>query len=203
MPRVTLCRLSEKDCDARWVRWLNDPAVSQWLASRGRIRWTLPRLRRWFRAHARRPGTRIYGIMAGRRRVGTLKIEGLGSERWASVGLMIGERRWRGHGIGTAAIREAVRIADNAYNIGVWAGMLTSNWPSRNAFRRVGFSLAAEMVATHTRIKGVSSWYAAGHPPSDMTVPPLTPGTVRMAIRLRKVVAPIELRPYYVPRATR
>ena len=138
MPRVTLRPLSEKDCDARWVRWLNDPAVSQWLASRGKIRWTLPRLHRWFRAHARRPGTRIYGIMVGRRRVGTLKIEGLGSERWASVGLMIGERRWRGQRVGTAAMRKAVKIADRAENIGVWAGRLELNVPSERAFRRAG-----------------------------------------------------------------
>ena len=144
MPRVTLRPLSEKDCDARWVRWLNDPAVSQWLASRGKIRWTLPRLHRWFRAHARRPGTRIYGIMVGRRRVGTLKIKGLGSERWASVGLMIGERRWRGRGVGAAAIHEAVTVAERVGNLGVWAGMRSDNYASFWAFSKAAFGLACD-----------------------------------------------------------
>lgn len=136
----------------RWCGWLNDPEVREHLESTGA--WTDQRLRGWA-VRLKYPRTRLYAIVVDGVPVGTIKLDGVRKHRWASVGLMIGEKAYWGRGIGAAVINRACRIAHRAGCVGIWAGIRQANVGSWRAFNKVGFHQVATIGG------GKRDWWAA------------------------------------------
>ncbi len=141
--RLTLRALDPADASPGYLRWLHDPAVTQYLEVRFDPPKDLTALRHYIAAVADSDNSILWGIYLrdGDRLVGTIKLSALNRhhER-ADIGLLIGDRTIWGQGIATEAIRLVVGHAFGALRLKkLCAGLYSANEGSRRAFLKAGF----------------------------------------------------------------
>lgn len=133
--------LSEDDVSERYVSWMEDPEVLQYLESRW-TRHTLDSIREYVRMVNSSKDDYLFGIFAKEfGHIGNIKIGSINwLHRFGDVGLLIGDCSARGRGFGTEAIRLATRYAFEELNLNkLTAGMYASNTPSFKAFLKAGY----------------------------------------------------------------
>lgn len=98
--------LQEADATERYLSWLNDPETTRYLETRPGTA-TPVSLREYIRYHVARADSLLLGIfvMPGEMHVGNIKLEPiLAIHSRAVLGIMIGDGRYRGRGVGSKAI---------------------------------------------------------------------------------------------------
>ena len=130
------------DVTEKYVRWMNDENVVQFLESRWQT-YTIEDLRDYVRNIVRNPNDFLFGIFLENdgNHIGNIKIGNVNKiHRFGSLGLIIGERDAWGKGYGTEAIRHATSYAFNNLNLNkLIAGIYLNNIGSTRAFKKAGF----------------------------------------------------------------
>jgi RimJ/RimL family protein N-acetyltransferase len=143
--RVELFLLEPAHVGPAYVGWLNDPAVNRYLESRF-VAHTQDSVRAFVASQRDSQATLFLGIRSlvlDGRHVGNIKLGPIdGHHRTSEVGILIGEPRAWGRGIGSAAIERLAAIGRQQLNLRrLTAGCYASNRGSIGAFLKAGFLL--------------------------------------------------------------
>jgi ribosomal-protein-alanine N-acetyltransferase len=136
---VELERLTPENY-GRVAEWLSDPAINRWLAARWQNRTFDERHVAMIVAP---PSTRVFLIRDGGEPAGVVALTEIDTvERSASMWCVIGPER-RTKGLGTAAMRAAIRIAFEELKLAsIWAWVTEGNEAALKMDLRVGFKRA-------------------------------------------------------------
>lgn len=140
---VSLLPFRAQDISETYVAWLNDAEVVRYTEVRGRQ--TLDGVRAYVESQIASRDVYFWRIVAEGRHIGNLRVSGLASvHRRPVIALIIGEKRSRGRGVGTTAIRLASDyLLDSGLGHKVVAGIYSENIPSIRAFEKAGFHIEA------------------------------------------------------------
>ncbi len=133
--------LSENDVAENYLSWMQDPEVVQYLE----CRWcahTMESLREYVKNVCLSPNDFAFAIFINNEtHIGNVKIGNINwMHRFAEIGLLIGERSFRGRGLGTEVIRRATEYAFKELNINkLVAGIYSPNVASYKAFSKAGY----------------------------------------------------------------
>ena len=141
--RIDLREVRLSDAGERYLSWLNDAEVSRFLESRF-ARHTLEDLKLYIAAAAESPDSILLAIVLkdDGSHIGNLKIGPINRDhRFASVGLLIGEKSCWGKGYATEAISLATRFAFDTLGLHrLEAGAYSLNEASTKAFLKAGWT---------------------------------------------------------------
>lgn len=144
--RIHLRRLTLNDVGEAYLRWMNDPEVTRFTESRF-SRQTLESLRTFVNA-SQGPKSLLLAIVekASGRHIGNIKLDGIHPiHKFASIGIIIGEKDCWGKGYATEAVR---LIRDYAFTElklqKLCAGCYEGNLGSVRAFERAGFFIEGQ-----------------------------------------------------------
>jgi ribosomal-protein-alanine N-acetyltransferase len=144
--RIGLRALDKADIGPRYLGWLQDRDVTQFLET-GAFPLTLDDLHRYY-AHltsqtASPPACVFLAIqhLATGEHIGNIKLEPIHwLHRTATLGLVIGDKRFHGQGLGEEAARLCLRYAFERLGLRkVSLGVLASNTRAFQLYRRLGF----------------------------------------------------------------
>ena len=144
--RVGLRALDKSDIGPRYLTWLQDRDITRHLET-GAFPLTLDDLHRYY-AHfaapsAAPPACVFFAIqhLATSEHIGNIKLEPIHwLHRTATLGLVIGDKRFHGQGLGEEATRLCLRYAFERLGLRkVSLGVLASNTRAFQLYRRLGF----------------------------------------------------------------
>jgi|SaaInlStandDraft_5_1057022.scaffolds.fasta_scaffold03122_4 [ribosomal protein S5]-alanine N-acetyltransferase len=144
--RLLLKELSLDDITDRYISWLNDPVVNQFLESRF-VKHTYKSNQKFIKEIDQDPYTVLFGIFDKKnmKHIGNIKISSSNKDRLhrrASIGFIIGEKSEWGKGYATEAIRVVTKYGfDNLNAIKIYAGCRESNIGSKKAMEKAGYSV--------------------------------------------------------------
>ena len=134
--------LSHEDVTQRYLDWMRDPKVTQYLESRFSTH-TMESLRCFVTAMNESSDNYLYGVFLepGGEHIGNIKIGSISPHhRHADVGLIIGAKPAWGRGYGTEAIHLVTRYAFDQLGLNkLYAGMYAENTGSARAFLKAGY----------------------------------------------------------------
>jgi ribosomal-protein-alanine N-acetyltransferase len=139
--RIFLKLLSEQDVTEKYLSWMADGEVMQYLESRW-FSHTVDSIRGYVKRMNESPNDFLFGIFDDEfGHIGNIKIGGINQlHRFGDVGLVIGEKAVRGRGYGTKAIQMATEYAFKELNLNkLTAGMYANNVASHKAFLKAGY----------------------------------------------------------------
>lgn len=140
--RILLRSLEEVDVGDSYLKWMRDPQVTQYLASRDQDE-TIETLRAFVRNINASPRDYLFGIFIAqsKQHIGNIKIGDIRDpHRSADLGLLIGQRSAWGKGYGAEAIAVATRWAFEELGLNkLWAGMYAENLGSYHAFIKASY----------------------------------------------------------------
>jgi len=148
--QISLRLLTMDDVSERYVQWLNDPLINQYLESRFALQ-TLDTVKDFVAAMISSDRDVLYGIFHDDEHVGNIKIGNIDKyHSHADIGLLIGSRRSRG--IGTASISLATTIAFDELGLRkLTAGIYQPNVASHKAFLKNGYRTVG-VLECHRRL---------------------------------------------------
>ena len=141
--RLLLRPLDEADCTERYVAWLADPQVNQWLETRWHEQ-TLDSIRSFVASIYGDPNAELFAIV--RREddlhLGNIKLGPVNwNHRCADISYFLGERDAWGKGFATEAIRRLVHFAFEELDLHrLQAGCYEGNQGSARVLEKVGFT---------------------------------------------------------------
>lgn len=148
--RLRLRPFQAEDVDDRYVQWLNDPHINQFLESRF-AEHTLESVRAYVASLWDDPTSRLYAIEAEGRHIGNIKLGAINlHHQHANIGLFIGDRQSWGKGYATEAIQA---LTEHAVDMGlkkIIAGAYSVNPASVRAFERAGYLVEGRQVAQYS-----------------------------------------------------
>jgi RimJ/RimL family protein N-acetyltransferase len=122
-------------------QWVNDPAVRQYLHSRGPL--NSVREREWIESLGKNTTDYVFGVVVrqGDRLIGTVGLHQVDLvNRGAMLGISIGDRAWQGRGYGREAIRLVLKYAFEELNLNrVGLAVFADNWRAIRTYQKVGF----------------------------------------------------------------
>jgi len=121
------------------VKWFSDPEVIRFLGRSTPV--TLAEEERWFHDYQRRGEDQIFAIEVEGRHIGNLGLHRIDRiHRKAEVGIVIGEPEFWSKGIGTDAMRVALRYAFGPLEVNkVSLEVLEYNARAIHAYEKLGF----------------------------------------------------------------
>ncbi len=139
---VTLGLIPERSDLSHYAQWVNDQETTRFMAV-GRFPVTVQELRTYIRAYALNKNGLLLGIFLNKdkKHIGNISLNDIQwKDRHGEIGILIGDKRARGKGYGTEAIRLIVEHAFGCLNLHkLCCGMIRDNNASRRAFQRIGF----------------------------------------------------------------
>jgi RimJ/RimL family protein N-acetyltransferase len=141
---IFLRLLTPKDADQRYLGWLKDKEVTQFLECRW-YKYTLKSLRKFVRHANRAKGPRdwLFGIFIKQTGgyIGNIKVGSINTiHKFGEIGLMIGDKKSWGKGYGTEAIRLATDFAFSDLKLNkLITGIYINNIGSYKAFMKAGY----------------------------------------------------------------
>lgn len=146
--RVTLRLVTLEDCTDRYVSWLEDPEVAQYLETRWSTQ-NLASVREFVGSMVDSTHSYLFAIVENERslHVGNIKVGPIQQRhRYADVSYFIGERSVWGKGLATEAIQLATFIAFERLDLHrVQAGLYEGNVGSGRALEKSGYTLEGRM----------------------------------------------------------
>ena len=140
---VSLRLLELGDCSERYVAWLADPTVNEFLETRYAEQ-SLEAIRAFVASMLESPHSYLFAILdPGGRHVGNIKIGPVVPRHlYADVSYFIGERDAWGKGYGTAAVRIVTRFGFDRLGLHrCQAGLYESNIGSQRVLEKAGYVL--------------------------------------------------------------
>ena len=148
------------DVTQKYVDWMNDPEVSQYMET-WQFLHTRANIEEYVRKHTDNRNEPFFAIMLPNQKIdttgnlvwdnpthiGNIKLGPINwIHRYADVSLFIGEKKLRGNGFGTEAIKMLTEYAFKRLNLHkLRAGIYAMNQPSVHAFKKAGFQLEGEL----------------------------------------------------------
>ena len=141
---VALRVLTIDDVSERYVSWMNDQEINQYLESRYTAH-DLSSVQSFVAAMYASEDDYLFGIYYREKHVGNIKLGSLSKYYLrADIGLLLGERDCWGKGIATVAIQLVTEWAFQKLKLKrVEAGCYSDNIGSRRAFEKSGFTVEA------------------------------------------------------------
>ena len=140
--------VEESDVDGLYLDWLNDEEATRFLTTVGRFPTTKENLLHFIQVMARSDQDILFAIHDGETNefIGTSH---LGPINWipriAPLGIMIGNKKFRGKGYASEAIKLVVDYAFRRLNLHkVSAGVAAINQGSLKAFQKAGFKVEGQ-----------------------------------------------------------
>jgi RimJ/RimL family protein N-acetyltransferase len=146
-------RPAERDDLSRFVRWLNDAEIAQYLAVRAPL--SLPLEEKWFETMLGNQGKSdfhfVICLLADERPIGTIGLHGVSWEMGhTSVGIAIGERDAIGQGLGTDAMNAIVDFAFGELRLErIELDVYAFNPRARRSYEKVGFTHEGTLREAH------------------------------------------------------
>jgi RimJ/RimL family protein N-acetyltransferase len=141
---IILSTLSEEDNLGGYVNWLNDQKTTTFMGS-GRFPVTAKSLRVYIDHYNDSKDGMLLGIFIKRasRHIGNITLHQIDfRNRFAEIGIIIGDKKSYGKGYATKAIRLVVEHAFSRLNLRkLYTGMVKGNEGSKKAFEKVGFKV--------------------------------------------------------------
>jgi RimJ/RimL family protein N-acetyltransferase len=139
---IYLKLLSTDDVNEKYLRWMQDPEILEFLESRWRP-FTIEDLKNYVRLANDGQNNFMFGIYLKENSeyIGNIKIGCISQiHRYGDVGLIIGEKSVWGRGYGVDAINLITRYAFDEINLNkVFAGIYANNMSSIKAFKKAGY----------------------------------------------------------------
>lgn len=147
--RVHLRLVTLEDCTERYVAWLADPEVNQYLETRYAEQ-TLEMVRGFVASMVDSPHSYLFAICEneGGRHVGNVKIGPvIPRHDYADVSYFIGERSVWGRGFGSEAVRLVTKFGFDRLGLHrCQAGFYESNIGSHRVLEKAGYTLEARLA---------------------------------------------------------
>lgn len=144
--KVSLRLLELADCSERYVAWLADPKVNEFLETR-HVEQTLAMVKAFVAGMVESPHSYLFAILEKGdhpgRHVGNVKIGPIVTRHlYADVSYFIGEREAWGRGYGTEAVRLVTRFGFERLGLHrCQAGLYESNIGSHRVLEKAGYTL--------------------------------------------------------------
>lgn len=123
--QIYLRRLTEDDATEKYVSWMNDPEVNQYLESRF-VTHTIESTKAFIRS-VTNDNNYQFGIflIETNEHIGNIKVGGINhNHKYGDIGFIIGEKAYWGRGIATEAIKLATDFAFNELHLHkLWGGV--------------------------------------------------------------------------------
>lgn len=142
--RLRLRPVTTDDADGPYLDWVNDPAVTRYLASQPS--WTADALRSYVRDTLESDDTWFLAMeLRSGRHIGNIKLGPVEtSHRRAAIGILVGDRACWGQGYASEAIRTLTQWAFDDLGLHkVTAGAWGTNRGSVGAFEKAGYHVEA------------------------------------------------------------
>lgn len=156
--RVSLRPISLDDCTERYVAWLRDPEVNQYLETRW-VEQTLDSVRAFVSSVGRDPWSHLMAITDAEteRHIGNIKIGPIRAHHnCADLSYFIGDRDFWGRGYATEAIQLAIRLGFERLGLHrLQAGTYATNVGGARALEKAGFVRDAVL---RQQLLGPSGW---------------------------------------------
>ncbi len=140
--KIYLRELIDIDVTQKYVDWLNDREINQYLESRF-IKHSLDTVKQYVKAMCESSDNKIFGIFDNdtNQHIGNIKLGGVDFfHRRAHLGIMIGDKGYWGKGVAAEAIKIISGIAKNEFNLNkLYAGAYSLNLGSIKAFVKAGW----------------------------------------------------------------
>ncbi len=139
--RVYLRALTVEDATVDYSRWLSDPLVNHFLATKSA---TVLELKQYITTKNKRDDCVLLGIFLNEsaRMIGTVKLEYIDTAaRTADIAIMLGDRTQAGKGLGGEAMQILIEFAFSVLNLSVMTlGVVAQNTPAVRAYQKLGFA---------------------------------------------------------------
>ncbi len=143
-PRLLLRPLSPQDVREKYVGWLNDPQVNQYLETRFEVQ-TIDSCLAFVNLINADQNSHLFGIFDLEKslHIGNIKLGPIHPRhKWGDLSLFIGEKLFWGHGLATEAISAVTFWAFTSCGLEkVEAGCYAENIGSLRAFLKCGYSV--------------------------------------------------------------
>ncbi len=140
--RIYLRPVQEADATDTYVKWLNDPETTRYLES-GRMQETVDSIKAYIRRYHARENALFLAIILkeGALHIGNIKLEPINwVHKEALLGIMIGDPRARGKGIGMETIRLVLNYAFDVLELHrVGLGVTSDNLQAISCYENLGF----------------------------------------------------------------
>ncbi len=134
--------LQMADVTERYVAWLNDPEVNEFLESKYELQ-TLASVQAFVQHANEQEDTWLFGIFERERgqHIGNIKFEYINRRHCrGDLGIVIGEKEYWGKGVATEAIETVIRFLIHELGVErISAGCFEMNHGSVRAFEKAGF----------------------------------------------------------------
>jgi len=139
--RIELRKLTENDATEKYVSWLNDPEVNQYLESRFATH-TVESTKEFIKGLS--ANDHMFGIFLNNEHIGNIKLHVNPRHNYGDIGYLIGEKQHWGKGYMTEAIKLIVNYAFETVGLDkVYAGVYSNNIGSQNALISAEFTFEA------------------------------------------------------------
>ncbi|MBI3336761.1 GNAT family N-acetyltransferase [Candidatus Peregrinibacteria bacterium] len=140
--QVELHELCEDDASDDYAGWLNDPVVNQYLETRSV---TIQDLKDFIHDKNADEGALLLGIFCKRtkKHIGNVKLEPIErKKKKATIGLLIGDKKYWGKGIGTEVTNVVTQFAFDVLGLEeVNLGVIAENKPAIRVYEKCGFTI--------------------------------------------------------------
>lgn len=145
---IVLRPIQIADADGPYVDWLNDEEINQYLEARF-VTWT-PELLRAYISEFELPSDKFLFAICTKEQhvhVGNIKLGPINPyHKFAEIGVIIGDKRYWGLGLASAAISEICRFGFGELGLNkLTAGCYEANIGSIKSFERVGFEIEGKL----------------------------------------------------------
>ena len=141
---IFLRPLSKEDGFDNYASWLNDQKTTLFMGS-GRFPATIRGLKEYIDSYNKSKDGMLLGIFLKKssRHVGNITLHQISwKDRHAEIGILIGDKKSRGKGYATEAVRLVADHAFNKLNLRkLYTGTVKGNEASKRAFEKVGFRI--------------------------------------------------------------
>lgn len=140
--RFILKELTLKDATPRYLEWLTDDTAERFIISAKETQ-KLSELKDYIHQRVLDKNCLFLGIytLSDNEHIGNIKYEPINqSLREATMGILIGETKWRGKGVAKEVILASAEYLNNNLNISkVILGVESDNFPAITAYEKMGF----------------------------------------------------------------
>jgi RimJ/RimL family protein N-acetyltransferase len=169
--RLYLRKLTDADCSASYLAWLNDPEIARFLETRHTPQ-TLDMIRQFVASVNARDNEHLFGIFLRDRdrHIGNIKVGPVHAHhRMGDVSLWIGDKAAWGKGYATEAIKAVSRYAFEALGVlKLSASMYELNQGSYRAFIKAGYRDEGRRRSHYAFEGGRSDVLVTGLTPEDL-----------------------------------
>lgn len=132
--------MTDSDATPAYASWLNDREVNAYLSTKSA---TVSELKEYIATKNNSEHAELYGIFLKEKdiHIGTVKLEPIDrTHGWATIGILIGDKRQWGKGIAGEALRLLIKYCFQELHLDeVRLGVLAQNTNALRAYQKIGF----------------------------------------------------------------